>query len=108
MKFFEVQKSIMLTGHIVDGLITQIGPHVWKRLSGADRTLFEKVMQEAAQKATDEVKKDEAELIAFFKGRGLEVVDVDKESFRNTILKNVPVESMGFARADYDRIRAIR
>ena len=108
MKFFEVQKSIMLTGHIVDGLITQIGPHVWKRLSEADRTLFEKVMQEAAQKASDEVKKDEAELIAFFKGRGLEVVDVDKESFRSAILKNVPIDSMGFAKADYDRIRAIR
>ena len=28
-KFFEVQKSIMLTGHIVDSLATQIAPHVW-------------------------------------------------------------------------------
>jgi len=108
MKFFEVQKAIMLTGHIVDGVITQIGPHVWKRLSEAERGIFERVMQEAAARATEEVKKEERELVAFFKGRGLEVVDVDKDSFRNAILKNVPPESMGFTQSDYTRIRALR
>jgi TRAP-type C4-dicarboxylate transport system substrate-binding protein len=108
MKFFEVQKAIMLTGHIVDGVLTQIGPHVWKRLSAADRVIFETVMQQAAQRATDEVKAQEAQLVDFFRGRGLEVVEVDKDSFREALLKNVPVESMGFTRADYDRIQRLR
>lgn len=35
-KFFEVQKHIMLTGHIVDGLVTQIAPHVWTKLTDAE------------------------------------------------------------------------
>jgi tripartite ATP-independent transporter DctP family solute receptor len=108
MKFFEVQRAIMLTGHIVDGIITQVGPQVWRRLSESERSLFDRVLQEAAARATEEVKKEERDLVAFFKGRGLEVVEVDKESFRSTILKNVPVESLGFTRADYDRIRALR
>jgi TRAP-type C4-dicarboxylate transport system substrate-binding protein len=34
-KFFEVQKAIMLTGHIVDGLTTQVAPHVWNKLPSA-------------------------------------------------------------------------
>ena len=108
MKFFEVQKSIMLTGHIVDGIITQVGPHVWRRLSDAERNVFESVMRQAAVRATEEVKKQESELISFFKGRGLEVVEVDTDSFRSAIVKNVPIESMGFSRSDYDRIRALR
>jgi tripartite ATP-independent transporter DctP family solute receptor len=108
MKFFEVQKAIMLTGHIVDGVLTQIGPHVWKRLSAGDRAIFETVMQQAAQRATDEVKAQEAQLVDFFRGRGLDVVEVDKDSFREALLKNVPVESMGFTRADYDRIQRLR
>lgn len=108
MKFFEVQKAIMLTGHIVDGLITQLSPQLWRRLPAADRTIFETVMQQAAQRATDELKAQEAQLVDFFRGRGLEVVEVDKESFREALLKNVPVESMGFTRADYDRIQKLR
>src|SRR4030095_6856918 len=32
-KFYEVQKAIMMTGHIVDGLTTQVAPHVWNKLT---------------------------------------------------------------------------
>ena len=37
-KFYEVQKPIMLTGHIVDGLTTQVAPHVWNKLSDQEKT----------------------------------------------------------------------
>jgi hypothetical protein len=47
-KFFEVQKHIMLTGHIVDGLTTQIAPHVWNKLTDAEKKIFTDVTQEAA------------------------------------------------------------
>ena len=47
-KFYEVQKNIILTGHILDSLVTQVGPHVWNKLSDADKKLFTDVMQEAA------------------------------------------------------------
>lgn len=30
----------MLTGHIVDGLVTQIGPHVWNKLSSEDKQIL--------------------------------------------------------------------
>src|SRR5438876_25221 len=36
-KFYEVQKNIVLTGHIVDSLATQVAPHVWTKLSDADK-----------------------------------------------------------------------
>jgi hypothetical protein len=39
-KFYEVQKAIMLTGHIVDGLTTQVAPHVWTKLSDAEKKMF--------------------------------------------------------------------
>ena len=32
-KFYEVQKAIMMTSHIVDGLTTQVAPHVWNKLT---------------------------------------------------------------------------
>ncbi|MDH5329103.1 MAG: DctP family TRAP transporter solute-binding subunit, partial [Aquincola sp.] len=36
-KFYEVQKFILLSGHIVDGLTTQVAPHVWNKLSDAEK-----------------------------------------------------------------------
>ena len=51
-KFYEVQKHIMLTGHIVDGLTTQVAPHVWTKLSDAEKKIFSDVALEAAARAT--------------------------------------------------------
>lgn len=107
-KFFEVQKAIMLTGHIVDGLTTQIAPHVWNKLSDAEKKMFTDVTREAAARATAKIKEREGALADVFRSKGLQVVSVDRESFRQAVLKNVPLDSMGFSRADYDAIQAAK
>jgi tripartite ATP-independent transporter DctP family solute receptor len=107
-KFYEVQKAIILTGHIVDSLATQVAPHVWNKLSDADKKVFTEVTQEAAAKATDEITRHEAELADQFRKKGLQVIAVDKKSFQDAILKNVSMESMGYSKADWDRIQAIK
>jgi tripartite ATP-independent transporter DctP family solute receptor len=107
-KFYEVQKHIMLTGHIVDGLTTQIAPHVWNKLSDAEKKVFTEVTQEAAVRATAQIKKRESELVDEFKKRGLGVHTVNRQSFVDAVLKAKPVEGMGFSRKDYDRIVAVK
>ena len=107
-KFYEVQKAIMLTGHIVDGLTTQIAPHVWSKLTDAEKTMFTDVTREAAARASAEIKKREGELVEEFRKKGLQVVNVDRKSFQDAVLKNSPLESMGFTRSDFDKIQAAR
>jgi tripartite ATP-independent transporter DctP family solute receptor len=107
-KFFEVQKNIVLTGHIVDHLNTIVAGGLWKKLSDADKKMFTEVTQEAAAKASGEVAAREKELVAVFKGKGLTVTEVDKEDFRSTVLKNVTFESFGYQKADWDKIQAIK
>ena len=107
-KFYEVQKNIVLTGHIVDHLNTIVAGGLWKKLSDADKKMFTEVTQEAAAKASSEVAAREKELVAVFKGKGLNVVEVDKEEFRSTVLKNVTFESFGYQKADWDKIQAIK
>ena len=107
-KFFEVQKAIMLTGHIVDGLTTQIAPHIWSKLSDAEKAMFTEVTQQAAVRATAQIKKREAELVDEFKKKGLQIVSVDRKSFQDAVLKNKPLESLGFTRADFDKIQAAK
>lgn len=107
-KFFEVQKNIILTGHINDSLITQIAPHVWNALNENERKLFTEVMQEAAANASKDIQKREGELVEDFKKRGLNVVEVDKNAFRDRIVKAVDMSTMGYDKKDWDRIQAIR
>ena len=107
-KFYEVQKHIVLTGHIVDHLNTIISANLWKKLSEEDRKIFTDVAQEAAAKATAEIKVNEAKLIDFFKQKGLTVTEINKDEFRDTVLKNVSFESFDYRKSDWDRIQAIK
>jgi tripartite ATP-independent transporter DctP family solute receptor len=107
-KFYEVQKNIILTGHIVDSLATQVAPHVWSKLSEADKKTFSDVMQEAAAGATSDIKKREAELVDEFRKKALNVHAVDKKPFQDAIMKTVTLESMGYSKADWDKIQAIK
>ena len=107
-KFYEVQKAIMMTGHIVDGLVTQIAPHVWNKLNDQEKKIFTDVTYEAAARATAAIKKREAQLVAEFKKKGLQVVEVNRQSFVDAVLKSTTPESLGFTRADYDKIVAIK
>jgi len=107
-KFYEVQKHILLTGHIVDALITQIAPHVWNKLSDADKKIFTEVTQEAAARASAQIIKREGELVDEFKKRGINVTTVNRQSFVDAVLKSFTPESLGYERKDYDRIVAIK
>ena len=98
----------MMTSHIVDGLTTQVAPHVWNKLSDAEKKVFSDVALEAAARATAQIKKREAELVDEFKKKGLQVVNVNRQSFVDAVLKNSTPESMGYERKDYDRIVAIK
>jgi tripartite ATP-independent transporter DctP family solute receptor len=107
-KFYEVQKAIMLTGHIVDGLVTQIAPHVWTKLTDAEKTIFTEVTREAAARATAQIVKREGELTEEFKKKGLNIVTVDRAGFQQAVLKGTTLESLGFDKKDYDRIQALK
>ena len=107
-KFYEVQKYIILTGHIVDSLATQVAPHVWNKLADADKKIFADVTQEAAAKATAEITKHEGELVDEFKKKGLTIVTPNLASFQDAIRKQITFESMGYQKADWDKIQAIK
>src|SRR5918993_6057680 len=58
-KFYEVQDYIVLTGHITDALLTIIGGPTWENMEEADRNILIELMQEAADKCTQDIVKKE-------------------------------------------------
>ncbi len=107
-KFYEVQKNVVLTGHIVDHLATIISKQLWAKLSDEDRKIFSDVAQEAAVRASAEIQTKEKELIDTFKQKGLTIAEVNKDEFKDAVMKNVSLESLGYRKADYDKIQALK
>jgi len=107
-KFYEVQKNIVLTGHIVDHLNTIISKSLWAKLSDEDRQIFVEVAQEAAARTTKKIEAHEAELVQFFKDKGLNVTEVNKQDFIDAVHKNTTFEQYGYQKADWDAIEAIQ
>src|SRR5580765_6203663 len=54
-KFYEVQSHIMLTGHIVESLLTIVGSHIWSKLSDAEKKVVEDVLEQAGRKAPHDI-----------------------------------------------------
>ena len=107
-KFYEVQKNISLTGHIVDALLTVVSGQTWGKLSDADKKIFTEVMEEAGDKAGREIAASEARLVDEFKKKGNNVIVVDKNAFRDAVLKTTKPTDLGYRQQDYDRIVNIK
>ncbi|MDQ7956709.1 MAG: sialic acid TRAP transporter substrate-binding protein SiaP [Pseudomonadota bacterium] len=107
-KFFEVQKNISLTGHIVDSLLTVVSGQLWGKLSADEKKIFGDVMEEAAEKTGREIIASEARLVEDFKKKGNNVITVDKNAFREAVLKATKPTDHGYRQQDYDRIIAIK
>jgi tripartite ATP-independent transporter DctP family solute receptor len=107
-KFYEVQKNIVLTGHIVDHLNTLVSKTRWASLSDEDKKIFTEVMQEAAARTTKTIEAREKALVDEFKSKGITVAEVDKADFEKNVIDKVKLEDFGYEKADWEAIRAIK
>ncbi|MFL6691945.1 MAG: ABC transporter substrate-binding protein, partial [Ramlibacter sp.] len=100
--------NISLTGHIVDSLLTVVSSATWSKLSDADKKIFSDVMVEAAEKTGRDIIASETRLTEEFKKKGLNVITVDKNAFREAVLKATKPTDQGYRQADYDKIQALK
>jgi tripartite ATP-independent transporter DctP family solute receptor len=107
-KFYEVQKYIILTGHITESLVTIVAGSTWSKLSEADRKIFSDVLWEASSRATNEIADAEAKLVTDFEKRGKTVVKVDRGPFIKAVQKAVTAPDAPWPKDLYDRVQAIR
>jgi len=107
-KFYEVQKYIVLTGHITESLVTVVGSGTWAKLSADEKKLFGDVMWEASTRATNEIAQSEAALVTDFEKRGKTVLKVDRGPFIQAVQKSVTSPDAPWPKELYDRVQAIK
>jgi tripartite ATP-independent transporter DctP family solute receptor len=107
-KFYEVQKNIVLTGHITDALLTIVSSDTMGRLSDGEKKILTEILAAAADKCTDDIVKMEKELSGWFKEQGKNVVAVDRKPFREAVVKLHLGPDATWDKATYDRLQSIQ
>jgi len=109
-KFHEVQSHIMLTAHISESLLTIVGAPVWNRLSADEKKIFDEVLTQASNRATDDIRKAELALVEEFRKLGKNVVTVDRAAFQAAAqpLLNDASAGAGWTKAHFDALQALK
>ena len=91
-KLFEVQKYLILTGHIITPRVIAINEAVWAGLNDKERTSLRKALAEHGVWQDNEIVGQESKLVDTFKTGGMTVIEPDLESFRKPVLASVPAK----------------
>ena len=89
-KLYEVQKYLVLTGHIITPRIV-IANEAWLTgLDAADREILQAAIADGVAWQDQELQAQEAKLQESLAGQGMTVIEPDVESFRAPVLEKLP------------------
>lgn len=112
-KFYEVTKYIILTDHVADSVWPTINEKRWQSFSDIDKLVIRKALEKAREFCDETNLKAEAELLDFFRGQGLIIIeDPDKEAFatyaKNSYLTESKDISKNWDMVLYEEIQALK
>ena len=89
-KFFEVQKHLVLTGHIITPRVIAMNEKAWMALGDKNQKALQEALAVHSKWQDNEILTQEAGLVDTFKKAGMNVVEPDLDSFRKPVLATVP------------------
>jgi tripartite ATP-independent transporter DctP family solute receptor len=108
-KLFEVQKYLVLTGHIITPRLVVINEAAYQRLKPEARAALEAAVAEGIAWQNEEIRKAEASLVQTLEKAGMTVITPDVASFREAVLKVVPQRfEARWGKGTWERIQAVR
>jgi len=91
-KFNEVQKYLILTGHIITPRLIVVNETAWKTLDAKQQQVLKASLEANGQIQDNEILDQEAKLADAFKAGGMTVIQPDVESFRKPVLASLPAK----------------
>jgi tripartite ATP-independent transporter DctP family solute receptor len=111
LKLYEVQKYVMLTGHMQSILSVFVNEGVWQKIPAADRQILESTMIEVGKKTLDWDRDTSAKYRKDLEGRGMVFVEqkdgLDVEGFRKSVLAQVNKDFPEWSKY-IEQIRAVK
>ena len=107
-KFFEVQKYLVLTGHILTPRLIVVNEAAWTALGAKNQQVLKAAIEANGVIQDNEILAQEGKLVDTFKAAGMTVIQPDIESFRKPVLASVPARfESKWGKGLWERIAAI-
>ena len=94
-KFNEVQKYLILTGHVITPRLIVINENAWAALDAKQRQVLKASLEANGQIQDADILAQEGKLADTFKTGGMTVIQPDVESFRKPVLAALPPKFEG-------------
>ena len=108
-KFPEVQKYLVLTGHIITPRLVVINDASFKKLKAEDQKALETAIADGIAWQNAEIQKAEATLADTFAKAGMTIIRPDVASFRAPVLAAVPAKfEAKWGKGTWERIQAVK
>jgi tripartite ATP-independent transporter DctP family solute receptor len=91
-KFFEVQKYLVLTGHIITPRLIVVNEAAWQALGEKERASLKTAVGRHGRAQDDEILAQEGKLVDTFKAHGMTVIQPDLDGFRKPVLASLPAK----------------
>ena len=91
-KFFEVQKHLILTAHIMTPRLIVVNEAAWKGLSASQQGVLHDALAKFGKEQDDEILRQESGLVDTLRQAGMQVPQIDADSFRKPVLASVPAK----------------
>ena len=108
-KFDEVQKYLVLTGHIITPRLVVVNDAFWKGLKPADQKILQDAIDAGIRWQNTELARQEKELVDSMKAGGMTVVAVDVEQFRKPVVDAVvPKFESRWGKGTYEKLQQMK
>jgi len=91
-KFYEVQKYLVLTAHIMTPRVIVVNEDAWKTLTPPQQEMLRASLAEHGRAQDEEIVRQETLLADNFAKAGMTVITPDLESFRKPVLASLPAK----------------
>jgi tripartite ATP-independent transporter DctP family solute receptor len=91
-KFFEVQKYLVLTAHVITPRLIVVNEATWTALGAKEKQVLKAAIESNGLIQDNEILAQEAKLADTFKTGGMTVIQPDIESFRKPVLASLPAK----------------
>jgi len=107
-KFFEVQKYLVLTGHIITPRLIVVNEAAWQALGAGSQRILKDSIEKHGVVQDNEILAQEGKLVDTFKAGGMTVIQPGIESFRKPVLASVPARfESKWGKGLWERIAAL-
>ena len=108
-KFDEVQKYLVLTGHIITPRLIVVNENFWKGLKPADQKIIQDAVDAGIAWQNTELANQEKALVDTMKAGGMTMVNVDVEQFRKPVVDAVvPKFESRWGKGTYEKLQQMK